>query len=251
MANENQRRDVRHARDSTDDPIEAGLARQLSELAREMQAETTTDALLERITHSAVAEIEGADFAGISLIEGGNIRTRAATDSLIEKLDHEQYRLEDGPCISSLRDEMTVRCDDLENEQRWPRFAAEALETGVRSLLCVQLFVEGDNLGALNLFATTPDAFTDHDESIALLLAAHAAIALKGSTVESNLRIALESRDTIGQAKGVLMERYKISALEAFNLLVVASQRSHIKLRDVADALAATGELPTGTGTSH
>lgn len=109
-------------------------------------------------------------------------------------------------------------------------------------MLAVQLFVEDANLGALNIYATEPDAFTEHDESIAMLLAVHAAVAMTSHTTESNLRIALESRDTVGQAKGILMERYKISAVEAFHLLVVASQRTHRKLRDVADTLATTGD---------
>jgi GAF domain-containing protein len=234
--------DIRQALDSSGEGIEDGLARQLSELARQMQAEPDMPALLQRITEAAVLEIDGAEYACISLVEGGVVRPQAATDDLVKRVDSRESELNEGPCITSLREEVTVRSDDFEKEERWPRFVAAAMEEGIRSMLAVQLFVEADNLGALNIYATQPDAFTEHDETIAMLLAVHAAIAMTASMTESNLRTALDSRDTIGQAKGILMERYKISSIEAFHLLVVASQRTHRKLRDLADTLTTTGE---------
>ena len=234
--------DIRHALGSSGEGIEVGLARQLAELAREMQAEPDMAALLQRITDTAVVEIDGAEHACISLVEGSIVHTQAATDDLVRRVDSRESQLNEGPCITSLREEVTVRSDDFEKEERWPRFVAAALGEGIRSMLAVQLFVEGDNLGALNIYATEPNAFTEHDESIAMLLAVHAAIAMTASTTESNLRLALDSRDIIGQAKGILMERHKISSIEAFHLLVVASQRTHRKLRDLADTLATTGD---------
>lgn len=242
MSQEQPGNQLRHATGSSGNVIEVGLARQLGELARQLQSAPDGGALLQRISEAAVIEIDGADHACISLVEGRIIRTTAATDDLVRRVDRRESELQEGPCITSLRDEVTVRSDDFESEQRWPRFVAAAMEEGIRSMLAVQLFVEDANLGALNIYATEPDAFTEHDESIAMLLAVHAAVAMTSHTTESNLRIALESRDTVGQAKGILMERYKISAVEAFHLLVVASQRTHRKLRDVADTLATTGD---------
>jgi GAF domain-containing protein len=236
-------REIRQARGSIGQSPDAGLARQLSELARQMQAEPDMAALLQRITDASLIEVEGAEHAGISLIEGKLVRTEAGTDDLMSTLDRQQHQLQQGPCLSSLREQITVRSDDLRHEDRWPKFAAAALEHGIHSMLAVQLFVEGDNLGALNLYASRPNAFTDQDESVAMLLAAHAAIAMKGSKVETNLRTALQSRDIIGQAKGILMERYKIGSLEAFDLLIAASQQTHRKLRDLAEALDTSGEL--------
>jgi GAF domain-containing protein len=238
--------EIRHARGSGGQPAEAGLARQLSELAREMQADPDMAALLKHIVVGATTEVAGAEHAGISLIEGTHIRTEAATDELVERIDEQQYELQQGPCLEALRHHVTVRSDDFEHEGRWPGFAEAAMRFGVQSMLSVQLFVEGSNLGVLNMYAMKPNAFTDHDESVAILLAAHAAIAMKGSTVEANLRTALESRDTIGQAKGILMERFKVGQAEAFALLVVASQHTHRKSRDVADTLTSTGELQSG-----
>jgi GAF domain-containing protein len=233
---------IRNALGSSGEGIEVGLARELGELARQMRSAPDEEALLQRITNAAVSEIEGAEHACISLVEGNVVRTKASTDELARRVDSRESELKEGPCITSLREEVTVRSDDFEQEERWPRFVAAAMEEGIRSMLAVQLFVKDDNLGALNVYATKPNAFAEHDESIAMLLALHAAIAMQSHTAESNLRLALESRDIIGQAKGILMERYKLSSIDAFDLLVVASQRTHRKLREVADRLVTTGD---------
>ena len=243
MTQDDPEGDTRQAHGSDGGSIELGLARQLGELAREMQSAPDMETLLQCLTVAAVTEIEGAEHACISLVEGKVVRSVAATDELVQRVDRRESELEEGPCITSLREEVTVRSDDFAKEERWPRFVAAAMEDGIRSMLAVQLFVEDNSLGALDIYATRPNAFTEHDESVAMLLAVHAAIAMKGSATESQMRLAIDSRDVIGQAKGILMERYKISSVEAFHLLVVASQETHRKLRDVAEALTTTGEI--------
>ena len=115
------------------------------------------------------------------------------------------------------------------------------------SSLSLQLFVEGDNLGALNLYARQPHAFGEESEDVGLLLAAHAAVAVAGARAEEHLRRAVDSRDLIGQAKGILMERYKITADQAFQVLARVSQQTNRRLADVADELTQTGSVP-GTG---
>jgi GAF domain-containing protein len=242
---QNDDRGVRFAHGSSGDRPEPGLARDLSDLARQMQAEASNESLFDTIITAALWEVDAAEHAGISLIEGRQVRTEAASDELVEKIDELQYRAGDGPCLTSLREHITVRSADLETDARWPGFAREAAREGIRSMLSVQLFVEGDNLGALNLYASTPNAFTDDDESVGLLLAAHAAIAMKASSNKITLRAALVNRDIIGQAKGILMERFKIDQVEAFRLLTQASQRSNRKLFKIAEELALTGELRT------
>jgi GAF domain-containing protein len=237
--------DVRLARGTSGQHPDSGLARDLSTMARQMQAEPDRAALLRRLVDTALMEIDGAEWAGISAIERRKVRTEAASDEIVERIDELQYRLEEGPCLTSLREAETVRSEDLAAEDRWPRFAAAAVEQGVRSMMCVQLFVEGDNLGALNFYAGRPGRFDDYDESVAMLLAAHAAIAIQGHKVEAGLRTALSARDVIGQAKGILMERYKLTDRQAFTMLVTASQHTNRKLRDVAEELTATGELTT------
>lgn len=221
-----------------------GLARDLSELARVLQAENDVGAALRRISDAALTEIPAASAAGITIMERGRYHTAAATTAVLEEIDRVQYQENDGPCVTSLREEVTVRSDDLADEQRWPKYAAAALESGFGSLMSFQLFADGDTLGALNVYGAKSGAFVDEDEDAGLLLASHAAVAISGKRTEANLRTALESRDVIGQAKGILMERFKLNADQAFQVLVAVSQHQHRKLRDVADDLAATGDLP-------
>jgi GAF domain-containing protein len=157
---------VRFARGSSGDLPEDGLARDLSDLARQMLAEASIESLFDSIVAAALREVEAAEYAGSSLIEARRVHTEAASDELIEKIDELQYRAGDGPCLTALREHLTVRSADLQTETRWPGFARDAAGEGIRSMLSFQLFVEGDNLGALNLYATVPDAFTDDDESV-------------------------------------------------------------------------------------
>ena len=234
----------RQGRTSVGASIDAGVARDLSELARGMQAEVDPAALLKLIVDAALSEIDGADHAGIMLLSKGSAITEARTSDLVARIDQLQHDAGDGPCLTSLRDETTVRSDDLRTETRWPKFAAAAAELGIVSMLAVQLFVEGDNLGALNLFAEHAAAFDTADENIGLLLAAHAAVALVDLRKIDNLQLALGSRDLIGQAKGILMERFKVNASQAFGMLVAVSQRTHRRVNDIAEQLATTGEIP-------
>ena len=138
----------------------------------------------------------------------------------------------------------TVRLADIAADQRWPEFTRRAAHLGLRSMLSFQLYVVRDNLGALNLYSDEPGAFTDESEYIGLMFAAHAAVALIGAQQQQNMTLAVSMRDLIGQAKGILMERHRITAEQAFDLLVRASQRTNTKLADIARVLTATGELP-------
>src|SRR5262245_4472887 len=113
---------VRQAVGSQNQSPAPGLARELSRFARELQAERDLPSVLQRIAGAAVAEIEHVEYAGISLIERGAIRTAAATDPMVRRIDEMQYRVEQGPCLTSLQDQLTIRSNDLENDGRWPRF---------------------------------------------------------------------------------------------------------------------------------
>ncbi len=131
-----------------------------------------------------------------------------------------------------------IRVPDLSLEDRWPDFSRGAVELGARSMLSFQLFVEGDRLGALNLYGKGPNAFNEESEQAGLLVAAHAAVAFADSKKISELGQALVARQLIGQAEGILIE-------QAFLLLACASSKSNIKLRDVAEHLASSGEITT------
>ncbi|MBW0107238.1 GAF and ANTAR domain-containing protein [Pseudonocardia oceani] len=223
------------------------LAVHLSELARELQQEPTLDDTLAGIVQAAVDNVPGAQIAAISRVtRRTTIETTACTDELAQRVDRAQYETGQGPCMSTIYNQRSMRLSDMGTEDRWPQFTGRALELGIGSMMSVQLYVEGENLGALNLYNHDPHGFDDESEHIALLLASHAAIALVGSEQHQRLSRGLESRDLIGQAKGILMERYKISSEVAFQLLIRASQATNTKLRDVADHLTSTGEVPGG-----
>ena len=222
------------------------LADQLGELARSLEAEDDVEATLLAIVHSAVGTVPGAEHASISSVKKRQeVHTLAATDQLPRAGDRAQYEAGEGPCLDSLYDQKTVRLPDMSTEQRWPEFAKRADELGTASMLSVQLYVDGDDLGALNLASPQVDAFDDESEHVALLFASHAAVAMAGAQEQEQLRSALQTRDLIGQAKGILMERFKITGDKAFQLLVRASQTTNRRLPDIAEELVSSGELPT------
>jgi GAF domain-containing protein len=222
-----------------------GLAEQLAEMARGLQEPDSLISTFEAIVLAAVKNIPGADHASISAVrKHEGVQTLAASDDVANLVDQAQYDAKEGPCLDTLHQQHTVRVPDLPDDGRWPAFAARASERGIGSMLGVRLYVAGDELGALNLSSHSRDAFDDESEELALLFAAHAAIAMADAEKRANLRIALASRDLIGQAKGILMERHKLTANQAFRLLVEASQLNHRKLRDIAAELTMTGDLP-------
>ncbi|MGH8572637.1 MAG: GAF and ANTAR domain-containing protein, partial [Gammaproteobacteria bacterium] len=199
---------------------------------------------LKGIVQAAVDNVPGAQFAGISVVRGRrDVDTPVWTDELVRATDQAQYDTGQGPCLNSVYEEKTVRVADMRTEQRWPEFAKRAFHLGINSMLSIQLYVTGDNLGALNLYSQTTEAFDDESEHVGLLLASHAAIAMASAQQQEQLVQAITTRDLIGQAKGILMERHKITAEQAFTLLIRASQLANTKLRDVAERLTATGEL--------
>jgi GAF domain-containing protein len=221
------------------------LAEQLSSLARSLEMQADLQATLDTVVRAAVGTVPGATEASISEVQHRrDVKTLAASGELSRAVDHAQYDFGEGPCLDSLYEQETVRLSDLNTEQRWPRFVARARELGVGSMLAVQLFVDGENLGALNLFSRQPRAFDDESEHVALLFASHAAVAMSGERARGHLQAAVTTREVIGQAQGILMERFRITAEMALHMLMLASQDSNRKLRDIADELVATGELP-------
>jgi GAF domain-containing protein len=219
-----------------DVPQGADLAILMSELARSLHAADSLDQTLSWITSAAVDTIPGVDWAGISMITARKqIETRAPTASIVHRIDVEQYDAGEGPCLSALWDEPVVRVDDVSSDRRWPEWAGRVSGLGVRSMLAFKLFVRDDVLGALNTYAATEAAYDEEAEWVGGLFAAHAAVALSGAEEAQQLRERASSRDVIGQAKGILMERYDLpSDTQAFDLLVRASQTSHRKLHEVA-----------------
>jgi GAF domain-containing protein len=232
---------------SGDHQVPESLGDVMSRVARELQQEHgDVEATLQGITRAAVDTVPGADECGISyVIAREQVEPRAWTSDLPKTLDALQGTLGQGPCLDAIWDDVVVRVPDVATEDRWPEYSRQAAALGVGSLLCFQLFVEGDHLGALNLYARRAGAFDAASEDVGLLFAAHAAVALAGAEHESNLLAAIDHRDRIGQAKGILMERHKLTAVQAFDLLVRASSLTNRKLRDIAEELTSTGSLAT------
>ncbi len=224
------------------------LGEVMGRVARRMQEEHgDVDATLRAVTTAAVATVPHASECSISYVTGRReVESRASTGDLSREVDALQGRLGEGPCLDAVWEEEVVRVDDVAAEQRWPRFAREAAALGAGSMMCFQLFVSGDQLGALNLYSRDPGVFDDEAQEIGMMLAAHAAVAIAGAEHEQNLRRAVDRRDLIGQAEGILMERYEITADQAFGVLARVSQQTDRRLADIARELDDTGTVPGG-----
>ncbi len=210
-------------------------AEAFADLARALSGQSDVHETLQKIVDLAVETVVGCDHAGISVLKDGKGSTPAASDGVPRLVDAIQYETGEGPCLSAIREHEVFQSGDLASETRWSLFAARAAkETGVSSMLSFRLFVAGDTLGALNLYSETVDAFDEGSRTVGLVYAAHAAMALASAMHDEQMGQALQSRDLIGQAKGILMAREGVDADQAFDMLRRASQRLNIKLRDVA-----------------
>ncbi|WP_059016923.1 ANTAR domain-containing protein [Mycobacterium sp. M26] len=217
------------------------LAVRMAELARATAPPSTVDDVLAGVTAAAVEMIPGTDTCGVLLIgKGGRYESLFGTSPLIYELDALQEQCGEGPCISAAVDELIVRTDDFSEERRWPKYSAAVTELGVRSGLSFKLYTSATTAGALNLFGLTPHAFNGESEAIGAVLAAHAASAILASRHGEQLEAALNTRDTIGQAKGVIMERFNVDAVRAFEMLRELSQSTNTRLIDIANRVIET-----------
>jgi GAF domain-containing protein len=223
----------------------------IRDLSRLMLSEEGLDAALARVVSLAHRSIPGCGAASMTMLQDGRFTTPVTTHDDAVKVDRAQYRADAGPCVQAVLDQKVVKLDDIAGNQRWPEFTEAATAVGYASSLSLPMAVEGEPVGALNLYGTTTEAFSNTDEQTALLFAEQAGVAAltaerywKTYNVVQQLEEALRSRDVIGQAKGVLMAQRKITADDAFDLLRRASQHRNVKLRDLADEVASTGDLP-------
>ena len=219
---------------------------QFANVARAMSAETTLQQTLERAVAGAVSIIDGCDHAGISVVhQRQRIDTPAATSDIVRRGDELQYELGEGPCLQSIYEQETVRSEDLATENRWPNWSRRAHEElGVRSMLSLQLFVTHDTLGALNLYSERAQGFDSDDRHSGLALAAHVAVAMSAAHSEGQLQSTIMRSTVIGQAEGMLMERYDLTAGQAFAVLTSASKDANLKLVDIAAQIVSDGINP-------
>lgn len=222
-------------------PRNYDLAQRMAELARASAAPRSVGDVLSDVTAAAKELIPGADTAGVLLVgKGGRFDSVAGTSDLPHRLDELQMTFQEGPCVEAALDELIVRTEDFRSEQRWPKYSAAVVEIGVLSGLSLKLYTADRTAGALNLFSFRPNAFDAEDETTGVVLAAHAAAAILASRQGEQLESALSTRDRIGQAKGIIMERYDVDDVRAFEMLRALSQESNSKLADIAQRVIDT-----------
>jgi hypothetical protein len=225
------------------------LERLMTEVAARLFAPGSVAATLQRVVDLAVVTIEACDHAGILLVQEGEVVDVARSDDEVAELDHVQIASGAGPCVDALTTATAVYADDLADDHRWPAFTAAAAEAGIRSVLAHRL--SAAHPGSLNLYARLPAAFGGTERASGLIFATLAGLALDVAInhEEEERRVealgsALQARQVIGQAQGILIERERLTAEAAFDLLRRASQHLNVKLRDLAATLVDTGEVP-------
>jgi hypothetical protein len=239
----------------TDDPRRLSdpvLLAQLADLASAMLGTQGSAVTPARLTDFAARAVPHADAVSLTYIRGSNApQTLAGTDSLAYEIDAIQYEAGEGPCLDAIAEHDVTRSNDLAVDPQWPTFGPRAARAGAGSSFGVRLFLDGDQRGALNFFARNTYAFTDVDIATGALFAIYASQALEATAQRdkaAHLEVALLSNRQIGMATGILMARNQWTAEQAFDNLRAASQRLHRKLRDIAEEVAFTGELPAPPG---
>lgn len=204
------------------------------------------------VSAAAVELIPDCRYAGVLLYVDGQIEPVASTDPLVAKVDQLQVEVGEGPCLDTLLGSAPYTfSSDLDVDPSFPIFGPRAADLGVRSAIGLRLLTDR-RLGALNLYSPTAGSFGVADRAKAVILASHCSTAIDAALIRAeeeqtnrdDLHAALASRAVIGQAQGILMERERITADDAFDVLRRASQELNVKLREIAQRLVDTGEDP-------
>jgi len=212
-------------------------------------SEETLQTVLDLVVRLTQRTIPVADGVSVTLVVGQRAETIVHSEDVALPLDDAQYEANSGPCISAFNDGSIVSSANLSGDDRWPLVAAAARDAGVNSVLSIPFVPAGRAIGALNIYSREPTAFGEDAVAVATMFARQAAVVVANShsyaaagTQNEQLREALESRDVIGQAKGILIAREKITSDEAFERLMQLSQRSNRKLRDLAAEIVANAQ---------
>lgn len=220
----------------------------MGQVAKTLAEPGDLETTLMRITTTARDTVPGCDACSLSIRrEDDTLETWAATDSLILELDQLQYILREGPCYAAIESGPMTCSPDIRNDARWPKFGREAADRGIRSQMAVRISEQVGSITGLNLYAYELSAF-DPSDGLATLFASHAAIALGYVQEVTSLTSALQTREDIGKAVGIVMERYSLTDERAFEFLVRLSNDSNTKLRDVAAHVVHKRNVATGLG---
>ncbi len=219
-------------------------AEDFSQLALEMHEAESMDETVQAVVEFALQALN-CDYAGVALRTArGHPEVPAVTDPTVAEIYHFQMAGTAGPLVECMRDRTTVSVPDIVQETRWPEWSEKVLGLGVRSVLDVPLWTGSGTVGVLCLYSTQPDAFGPDEIAVAYILARHAAVAVAAARREADLRVAVDARKLVGQAMGILMERYNLTSDHAFLVLRRYSQDTNTKLREVAQQLIDSRRLP-------
>lgn len=221
-----------------------GSAAHFAEIAVAFAGESSVRRLCELVIVFA-RQLTACDSASVVLLQDrGKLESVAATSADIGAIDEAQLRQGEGPCIASIGGEHRISVADSTRDTRWPLWGKAVTRIGFVSVLCLRLSSGEAALGALTLYSARVDGFGSAAGAQAAILAAHASLALAALQAQDGLRISVSTRTLIGQAEGILMERYGIDDDKAFAVLRRYSQDSNVKLLDVAANIVATRRLP-------
>jgi GAF domain-containing protein len=230
---------------------EAGLphiAQAMSDLARAMQQPGDGTLSLEALTACATDSIQGADYASVNVRHrDGRLETLAPTDSIARRVDLLQFELSEGPCYDAVEATSVTLSEDVAGDARWPAYGPQVAALGLRSQMGVRLASDDGWRVALNLYARRPGAFDSESISLAEMFADQAAAALGFARTVQTVNRALLMRETIGQAVGIVMERYALDTARAFAFLVRTAQTGNARIQDVAEEIVvAADRRPAG-----
>ncbi|MDQ4132883.1 MAG: GAF and ANTAR domain-containing protein [Actinomycetota bacterium] len=228
------------------------LAEAFAEITRVLLAARDVQEALDTMCHWLVATVKGCEHAVVTLVHRDGFDSRASSDEVGPTVDAIQFELDEGPCVQSIREHMTLVVEDLAAETRWPNFSRRAADiTEVRSMLAFRLFLSQETLGSLNLYSKQVGAFDEDSVAVGTIFATHAAVALRAAQDKADLaqlRQRIEARDLIAQAKGILMGRQGISAPAALEILCRGAERLKIELPDLARRVIAGEDAKRNRG---
>lgn len=217
----------------------------LADAARAMSGSRDSTDTLQQIAETAVTLIGSCDIAGVCVLRDGEHDWCAHTHSHLQRLDDLQRELGEGPSVGELHTMDVISVPDLTDHEPWPAWGPAAVErAGMRSYLGYRLFTDTSSIGTLNLYAAEPGAFSDQDRLDAMVMAAHAAVALSATLRHEQMHTALSTRQLIGEATGILRARFDLTSEQAFSVLKRISSHHNVKLFAVAEHVVETGALP-------
>ncbi|MDO9380815.1 MAG: GAF and ANTAR domain-containing protein [Nocardioidaceae bacterium] len=219
------------------------VSRLALQLGRDVVDAPGVEDSLQRVA-DGVPAATGFDACSVTLVDRTRYRTAVSSHSYVTRADELQYELDEGPCVDAAQDQEHYTVRDVAHDVRWPRWGPQAAELGIGSLLAVRVPVDRQVVGAINLYGTEKRDFDLDDLAAAYLVAGQVGLALASALRIEHLRTAVESRTVIGQAQGIVMQRYGLDAETAWRSMTRVSQHRNVKVREVSELIVRDRELP-------